>query len=319
LNTIKRPDGIGIGITAVISFCSNDWRFLKACIEGVRPFSEQIVITVCDHFFDGSLENYALLEEAYRLFPDCLFIEFAFDPHESYRLFSPLYPEHPDWRHEWHNTGRWIASYFAPPSSEYLLFVDTDEIIDAPRFITWLDQSEFHHYSAIRFAGYWHFRSAENEALTHADLSLLVKRGEWPSSLLWDEDERLGFAHKLPGEKRFREMGMDGKPLIRHYSWVRPKEEMKRKCALWGHHWERPWENLVDEEFSHAFQGTDFIRGYHYHATSLFFDPLQVEIPLLNHISREEHVKNLQRFKNAIMVNKNQMQKREQYEYWNHH
>lgn len=109
-------------ITAVISFCSNDWRYLRHCIAGVSPFCQQVLITVCDHFFDCTEENYALLQEAFRQFPKCTFLEFAFDSLQSYRVFSPLYPEHPDWRHEWHNTGRWISYFYSSLESEYLFF-----------------------------------------------------------------------------------------------------------------------------------------------------------------------------------------------------
>src|SRR5580700_11503919 len=109
-------------ISAVISFCSNDWRFLKQCVTSVSAFCEQVIITVCDHFFDGSMENYGLLEEAFRRFSDCTFLEFNFNPKQSYRVFSPLYPEHPYWRHEWHNTGRWLSYFYCLPDTEFLFF-----------------------------------------------------------------------------------------------------------------------------------------------------------------------------------------------------
>ena len=131
-----------VAITAVISFCTNDYRLLKACIEQALLFSDHIIIAVCDHFFDGTQENYALLEHVYGLFPKCQFIEFAFDAKESYHRFTPYYPEHYNWRHAWHNTSRWVAFHFLPCECEFIFFLDTDEIVDGSRFLQWVKETD---------------------------------------------------------------------------------------------------------------------------------------------------------------------------------
>jgi hypothetical protein len=292
-------------ITAVISFCSNDWRYLKACVEAVRPICTETIVTVCTHFFDGSEENYALLEEAYRCFPECTYLLFTFDPQKSYRPFSPLYPEHPDWRHEWHNTGRYLSYFYSSPDTEYLFFLDADEIIDTERFLDWGE------YSACRFAGLWYFREAKFEADNFADLSLLVRKRDLHPDFLWDEDERTGVFHRMPGEKKLGVLGADGLPLIRHYGGVRPKEELLKKCSAWGHHAERDWQNLIEEEFSRPFNGQDFMRRYQYREVKPTFDPLSVLLPKLPEVTLQEHLKGLHRFPNVIMVNPNDSFKRQ--------
>ncbi|MBS0604706.1 MAG: hypothetical protein JSS60_06690 [Verrucomicrobia bacterium] len=298
-------------ITAVISFCSNDWRFLKRCVDGVSPFCQEILITVCDHFFDGSSENYALLEEAYRRFPHCKFLEFAFDPNESWRAFSPLYPEHPDWRHEWHNTGRWLGFLYSSSKTDNLFFLDCDEIVDSQRFLDWMDSANMTSYSAYRFAGLWHFREAKYVADTYDDLSLLVNKSKLHSSFLWDEDERCGLFQHLAGEKKKSVKALDGLPMIRHFSGVRTKEEWMKKLSSWGHHWERDWTALVEEEFSRPFNGEDFIRRYHYNEINAPFDPLLEEVPVLNKVTLKEHLKGLHRFPNVIMVNREESFRKE--------
>ena len=275
-------------ITAVISFCSNDWRFLKHCIESVSLFCEQVLITVCDHFFDGSEENYALLEEAFRRFSHCTFLEFAFDPLQTYRPFSPLYPEHPDWRHEWHNTGRWISYFYSSLETEYLFFLDSDEIVDSQAFMNWLQHTEIKSFSALRFASYCHFREAKFEALTQDDCSVLVRKAALQPEFLWDEDERIGLFSHLTGEKQLNVRGIDGNPMFRHYSGVKTKEELLKKFSTWGHHWERKWADLVDEEFSRPFNGADFIRGHRYREIEPQFDPLDERVPSLPGITLED-------------------------------
>jgi hypothetical protein len=294
-------------ITAVISFCSNDWRFLQHCIAGVFAFCDQIIITVCDHFFDGSAENYAILEEAFQRFPSCTFLEFNFDPLHSYRVFSPIYPEHHNWRHEWHNTGRWLSYFYSSDQAEFLFFLDCDEIVDGPRFTDWLQRADLQHYSAYRFAGFWHFREAKYEALAADDLSMLVKKTAINPDSLWDEDERIGLFQCLPPNKQCGVRDRDGIPMVRHYSGVRTKDELIKKFSTWGHHWERDWESLVQEEFSRPFNGGDFIRRYRYREVEPIFDPLMQPVPQLANLSYEEHLKNLHRFPNVVMVSREEI------------
>ncbi len=298
-------------ITAVISFCSNDWRFLKRCVDEVSPFCNQILITVCDHFFDGSEENYALLEEAYLSFPVCTFLEFHFDPEKSYNYFSTLCPSHRNFRHEWHNTGRWLGFLHASPETEFFLFLDSDEIFDGELFLKWQEQIGIKQYSAMRFAAYYHFREAKFEAIEQDDFSLLVKKESLQSEFFWNLDERFGLFHLLQGEKKLGVRGVDGKPMVRHYSGVRTKEELQKKLGSWGHHWERDWERLLNEEYSRSFNGKDFIRRYTYQTVPTVFDPMSVEVPSLPFVSLEDHRKRLHRFKNVHIISREEAFRRD--------
>lgn len=298
-------------ISSVINFCSNDFRFLRACIEGALPFSSQILIPVCDHFFNGEPENYALLEETYRQFPNCTFLEFAFDPQESYRQFSPLYPDHPYWRHDWHNTNRWISYFFLEPTTDFIVFLDCDEIVDGQRFKKWLKNASLDSYSCLRLAAYWYFREANLRADTHADITLLVKRTDLTPDMLWSEDERLGVFDQFKKKKKEGVVDETGCPMIHHYSWVRTIEEFRKKCKTWGHYWERDWMQLIEDEFSKVFQGRDFIRHYQYQVSEQYFDPLSVEVPnISNDISLDKHKTHLAAFTNVIRVDKKEMWRR---------
>lgn len=295
-------------ITAVISFCSNDWRFLKCCVAGAS-FCDRVIITVCDHCFDGSEENYALLEEAFRNFSDCQFLVFHFDPVQSYRAFSPYYQEHPDWRHEWHNTGRWLSFFYS--DTDFLLFLDCDEIIATEAFLDWLQTADLEDHSCHRFACLWHFREAKYEALAFDAGTLLVKKSKLDPDFLWDTDERMGIFQRLPQKKQLNVIGKNGRPMVRHYTGVRTKEELLKKFSTWGHHWERDWEHLVHDEFSHPFNGKDFIRYFQYREIDPFFDPLQVTIPKMPAISYQDFLNDLPCFPNVTTVSKQEAFKRQ--------
>lgn len=298
-------------ITSVINFCTNEFRFLSKCIEGVRPFSDTILINTCDHYFDGTEENYALLEHAFRLFPDCQFIEYAFDPNNSYRRFTPYFPEHPHWRHEWHNTGRWISYYFLPSACDFILFLDADEIVDAQRFAEWLNACEIMAHSAFRLSAHWYFRKACYRALNADAITLFVKRDALHTDHLWNSDERMGIYLSISGKKANDVLGCDGKPLVDHYSWVRTYEELVKKFTSWGHFWERPWIDLLEAEYAQSFQGKDFIRGYTYETIVPHFDPLDVKIPNLSSISFTDHIKNVSSMHHVTRVDRQQMQRKE--------
>jgi hypothetical protein len=278
---------------------------LEQCIDGVSSFCEQVIITVCDHFFDGTPEDYGLLEEAFKRFPQCKFLEFQYDSEQTYRMFSPHSPADPHWTHEWHNTGRWLSYFYSWAETEFLFFLDCDEVVDAARFGDWLTHRD--ECSAYRFAGYWHFREAKFEAQTHDDVSLLVKKKAIDPQHLWSEDERMGLVQHLSGRLGVR--GADGLPLIHHYSGVRTQEEFLKKVSSWGHHWERDWKRLIHDEFSRPFNGRDFIRHYQYREVKALFDPLLVQVPEHSIISLQEH--RLHRFPNVSYITKKDAFKRQ--------
>jgi len=290
-------------IAAVISFCTHDYRFLRKCLEEVAAFSDQIVVTCCDHFFNGDPEDYALLEAAYRAFPTVVFLEFAFNPKERYGDFCTLEPAAVDQGHHWHSVGRFISYYFINESITHFFFFDVDEIAEGKRFSSWLLQNDLEPYSALRFATHLYFREARYRAAAVPDSPLLVNRAHLQPEMLLDLDERMGLFWALPGDKKLNVRDEEGNPFIHHYSFVRPKEEMLQKVKRWGHHWERDWNKLIEEEFSRDFNGCDFVFGHSYTAVDPFFDPLKEPIPQsTEQISLDEHERCLPQFPNVTKL-----------------
>lgn len=283
-------------IATVISFCTNDWRFLDKNIKEAKLFSKQIVIATCDHFFDGTLEDLALLEACYAKYPDCTFIEYQFDPQNPYGRAAPLAPDDLNAAHHWHNTARLVSFFGLLPEIDTVLFLDADEIMDGKRFGSWMQTFPYQNFSALRFASYWYFRREHHLATTFPDTSLLAKRSVLASENLLDEDERMGCFLRIEGEKQQAIVGEDGLPLLHHFSWVRTQKELFKKTESWGHHWEREWAALIDEEFAQDFSGRDFVRGYQYETATPFFSPLALEKPQLPPISLATHRSNLSRF-----------------------
>lgn len=260
-------------ISTVISYCTNDFRFLGRCIAEAEKFSDEIVIPVCDHFFDGSPERADLLQETYRRHPDCRFIEFAYNPERIYSRYH--HPDKDDWAIFWAATARYIGYHYADPANEYVLFLDSDEIADGTRFQEWLESGSYRDYDAIRHGAYLYALRADTRSKKAANTTLLVRRASFGPLTLINDLERLGSFLSHPGAKIDKVLGLDGKPLFHHYSWVRTKEECFQKTATWGHRNDADWKSLVEQTFAGKkyFDLTDDFEQ----TEEIFFDPFSVE------------------------------------------
>lgn len=264
-------------IATIVNFCSNESRFIRATLEEALLFSIQVIVPICDHFFDGSPENRALLEEIYAAFPECLFIEYPYLPKKiPKKLLQKV-----DMAHFWHSLSRLIGFSFLDEGVESVLFLDADEVPDGKKFAQWLDCSDYGLHTALKLSNYWYFRDPSNQALKYEDSIVLAQRKALEAEIILHQDERDAIYNLLPGPKRRHVAGSDGKPMFHHFSWVRTKDEMLRKVRAWGHKKDRDWEALVVEEFSAPFRGTDFVHGYDYKNIKppfdIHFEPLHFE------------------------------------------
>lgn len=254
-------------IAAVVNFCTNESRFLAACLEQVSLFAEQVIVPVCDHFFDGNPENRPLLEEIYASFPNIQFIEYPYVPRRiPKRMWKGIEPVH-----FWHSFSRLIGARALKEEIEMVLFLDADEVPDGNRFIEWLECSCYTTHTVQKMANYWYFREPRYQAEQWEDSIVLAQRKSLAPQMLLKTEERDAIYESLPGPKRRMVVGLDGLPMFHHYSWVRTEEEMLKKVRSWGHQGDRDWEPLVKKEFSGPFQGVDFIHHYRYKTVDPLF------------------------------------------------
>jgi hypothetical protein len=255
-------------IATIVNFCSNESRFIGSCLTQALLFSKQVIVPVCDHFFDGTPENRLLLEQIYRAYPECHFVEYPFIPSEIPRhIFQSVTPAH-----FWHSCSRLVGSTFLDESVESVLFLDADEVADGARFSDWLEVSNYRQHSVLKLANYWYFREPIHQALPWEDSVVLAQAKALSPELILRQEERDALYDGLPGPKRRHIAGCDGQPMFHHYSWVRTKEEMLKKVSAWSHKNDRDWKPLVEQEFTTPFKGTDFIHGYKYRTIQSPFD-----------------------------------------------
>ncbi len=245
-------------IAVIVNFCTNESRFIPFCLEQALLFSSQVIVPISDHFFDGNPENRPLLDTIYRAFPECHFIEYPFIPQKiPKKVFKTVDPSH-----FWHSLSRLIGFAFLNDQMESVLFLDADEIPEGDRFAEWLDCSDYTLHTVLKMANYWYFREPRFQAEKWEDSIVLVQKKSLTPHLLLKQEEREAIYDSLPNPKRRHVVGVDGRPMFHHYSWVRTEEEMLRKVRSWGHRNDRDWESLVKKEFLSDFQGVDFVHGY---------------------------------------------------------
>jgi len=250
----KKKD-IRHNIATIIQYSTNDYKFLKYCINETKKFSKQVIVTVSDHFFDGTPEDRGKLEKSYEENEDIIFVEFKYDHHKPIPFIR-----------YWFCYSKLMGLSKLEDNIEYILFLDTDEIIEGDRFLDWLNHFNYKDYNAIELASYWYFRETKFRALTTQNQGLLVKRKIINEKFIMHPWLRYGMFIITPGKKLSKVVGLDDKPLVHHYSWVRTKEEMLKKVTTWGHRKDKNWIPLVKRELQREFteNSTDFIWGYKY-------------------------------------------------------
>jgi len=266
-----------MNIATLISYCTNDYRFIGKCIAEAGKFSDQIVIAVCDHFFDGTPENRGLLEWTYAEHPACRFVEFAYLPDRLYSRYHSLTPEDRDWSIYWAAATRYIGFHFLDADVDWVLFLDSDEIVEGEAFAEWFASPGF---DAMRLAAWLYAVKPTLRMQRAVNLPLLVKKNTLVPSTLMNPLERIGAYLAHPGPKREEVVGRGGRPLVHHYSWTRTKEECYQKTRTWGHRHDADWPRLIEEAFDSHPKTRYFDAPHAFEEIAVpFFDPLSVTLP----------------------------------------
>jgi hypothetical protein len=247
-------------IATVINFCSNESRFIDACIEKASLFSKNIIVPICDHFFDGSRENIKIINNTIKKHRNCKFIIYPYlEKIRPSRILKRSTPPN-----LWHCISRLVGYHFLEEFIDYIFFIDADEIFDAELMCDYLKTSDYKNYDVIKLANYWYFRSSSWQAKNYEDSVPLVKKTSITTEMLISDEERSGFYDFMKGKKKRMVVNRDGLPMIHHYSWVRTKKELLKKVTSWGHKFDRDWVSLIEKEFKSDFKGKDFVHGYEY-------------------------------------------------------
>jgi len=252
-------------ISTILQYSTNEFNFLEPNLQQCSKFSDEIIIPICNHFFNGEPENVFLLQKTKDIVNKYNKAHIIFYDWTGYKEHNCYY----------HNLSRKIGTDNA--KNEWLLFLDADEI-PSDEFNDWF-KTVSHLDQAWWFSCYWYFREPIYQAICNEGAGLLISKKycDWD---LYHKLERAQLFQKLHDNNKlnidngkFKEiLSSSGKKLIHHYSWVRDKNQMLKKVKNWGHKNDKNWSELVEQEFLKPFNGTDFVHNYNYITVDNYFD-----------------------------------------------
>lgn len=249
----------------IVSYCSLERPFIDAILAEASKFAKQIVVaygTLLYNGMDEDVVSVARMATRHQEVPT-IFLPYHVGREE---LSDPIHL---------HNRARAMALRSSMPSdSDWILFLDGDEVPDGGKFLQYLSQAVLDESTAYKLANYWYFLSPLLRA-TQTEDSVLMVHASWlaDAQALWHPRERDGIiihnmasasASKRDVRRQVTSLD-DGLPMFHHYSWVRSAASLRAKVQGWGHRGQRDWEALLDVAFSELHAGAvprDFVHGY---------------------------------------------------------
>lgn len=265
-NTVKHNQKISV----LLQYSTIDFRFLEANLRQVTKFSDDVIVTMCERFFNGAPEN----EER---FDQSLAIMKKF---KNVRLQVIAWDGIKDSTAYYHNLSRHTAYQIA--KYDWVFFLDADEIV-TDEFGEWFAENSDTDMTYV-FNCNWYFRHPSNRAKQTESAGCLMRKSHCEN---WDLNNTLElkqFYQKLFDSGKIKHgdltpiLGKSGKPMVHHYSWVRSKYEMMQKVINWGHKNDRNWADLVTKEFETEFKGRDFVHNYEYEFVENDFNILTYDL-----------------------------------------
>ena len=244
-------------VGAVVPLSSLEAEFAESTLRQALRVASPVVVVYADHLSDGSVEDLeyiARLQRALADEPRLVWVPVAWFPGMSSRF--------------WVRYLRWAGFPFLPLATEYVMWLDGDEVLDAPRFAQWWASAGGLPASgqrAVKLANYVYFRDVRYQSIELED-SVVVCRREGLSAAQFFSDEGKEREMFFDGAGGLRmQLAPDGLPMVHHFSWVRSEQLMLKKVAAWSHRDDaRDWPALVREEFKRPFSGRDFVNGHSY-------------------------------------------------------
>lgn len=251
-------------VGVIINFCSNEICFLRPLLEQCSVFADEIVVSYGDMLYNGEAEDLSFIEPFKATFPNVKFVEYQVDltkPKNEMRGVQkrPLA--------YWHNLARFTAINALSSDVDWVFVIDADEIPDGIRVKEWLNHAKLNPGCCYKIATYWYFKLPIYQAKTFEDSILLIHKKHLTADNIFGDFERDFTIQSSRTVLQRMNMGLDGKPLWSHFSWVRTRDGIKKKVSSWAHANDIFKGVDVDDVVEYIFRNddvNDFVHRYEY-------------------------------------------------------
>lgn len=263
-------------VGVIICACSTEAVFLGQLLRECLHFSKDIVVSYTDKMYNGDHEDLSYINKVIDSFPDVKFVKYDVDlslPKEKMQGVQNRPTAY------WHNLARFTAINALNPDTDWVFVLDADEIPEGVRVSQWLQQigKDLSINECYKLATYWYFKYPIFQAQSYEDSILLIHKSHLtPNNVFGDNERDFTITNSQTTLKR-EVMGLDGKPLWHHFSFVRTKENLKKKLSSWGHRDDLLKNVNIDDVVNYVFRDAgvnDFVHGYKYNIVDNKFDIL---------------------------------------------
>lgn len=218
-------------ITAVVLYCSLDRRFIHKNISNLLHVGLKIRLLMYDHLWNGEEENVTELLRDIN--------PYLMNTNFKYHLLNwdgkkekPMYYE---------SLARYKGLHSS--STEHVIFLDGDELVDPVPFKKWLDIGKYKKYRSMKLVQHAYFIKPTYR-LRILQRGVVIANARWAKTvpfviggrwvMYWNNENKIsrwmGKLRLNPYHSMYR-----GKPFIHHYTCVRSVDNMLTKVENWGH------------------------------------------------------------------------------------
>jgi len=239
-------------ISVSFNFCSNDSEFIDEAIKQAAIFSDDIHVSYIDKFFNGEEEDLALIKEHER-------------KNEKLAIFHKL-PWESELKTQMNSDYHFfkfchnICRYTNINASKYpyVIFMDSDLVPEGQKVLEWLRENDLEKFKSYYFMIYSYHRSKTIPTRWDESTVIMSDKRYITGDQIMSIYEIQAF---LNSPCRRMVLGLDGKPMFHHYGWARGnndeecKKRLLRKISSWGHSFDKNWTKIIEDEFSHPYNG----------------------------------------------------------------
>jgi tetratricopeptide (TPR) repeat protein len=218
-------------ISVVINYCSLEREFLNICIRECLKFSDDVVVSYGSHFYDGTIEDHEHIKQEIINNKNIRFVKYEVDVNVDLKKQRGVETRPHAY---WHNLARWTGIN-AIKRNEWILFLDVDEIPNGERLKAWKKEVKLEQETSYSLANYWYFKSPNYQATAWEETAKIIYQKNINEEAVFGDFERDHLQNRGGKKTAHFVLGLDGLPLIHHFSWVRKKEVLLKKIKSWGH------------------------------------------------------------------------------------